>query len=51
MMVENFVDLCTAVYVLVDDCYGTTIAPWDRRPGPRPVCSDSEVITLTLVAE
>jgi hypothetical protein len=50
-MVENFVDLCTAVYVLVDDCYSAIIAPQDRRPGPPPVCSDSEMITLTLVAE
>lgn len=50
-MIETFADLCTALYVLVDDFYQIVAAPADHRPGPRSDCSDSEVITLTLVAE
>jgi hypothetical protein len=50
-MIKSFIDLCTAVYVLVDDCYQAEVAPYDRRPGPTAVCTDSELITLTLVAE
>jgi hypothetical protein len=44
------VDLCTASYVLVDDRYRWVVAPADRRPGPDGACSDSELITLSLVA-
>jgi hypothetical protein len=51
MMIESFVDLCTAVYVLVDDRYQVVAAAYDHRPGPDGACRDSEVITLTLVAE
>jgi hypothetical protein len=50
-MIETFADLCTALYVLVDDLYAIVAAPADHRPGPRSDCSDSEVITLTLMAE
>lgn len=50
-MIHTFQDLCTYTYVLVDDLYQTLIAPYDHRPGPDSVFSDSEVITLTLVAE
>jgi len=50
-MIEDFVDLCTSVYVLVDTLYQRLAAPYDQRPGPRSAFSDSEVITLTLVAE
>lgn len=50
-MIESFADLCTAVYVLVDDLYQIVAAPLDHRPGPRSAFSDSEVITLTVVAE
>jgi hypothetical protein len=35
----------------VDDLYRQVAAPYDRRPGPRSAFSDSEVITVTLVAE
>jgi hypothetical protein len=51
MIIESFVDLCTAVYTLVDDRYRMAVAPYDRRPGPEGACSDSELIALTLVAE
>ena len=51
MIIKSFVDLCTAVYVLVDDRYQRVAAPQDHRPGPSAACTDSERITLTLVAE
>ena len=48
---QDFEGLCTALYCLVDECYQPLAARYDHRPGPAPACSDSEVITLTLVAE
>lgn len=50
-MIHTFVDLCTAVYVLVDDLYQAHVQPLDQRPGPRADCTDSEVLTIALVAE
>lgn len=50
-MITTFADLCTSVYVLVDDLYRVVVQPYDHRPGPRSGFSDSEVITLTMVAE
>src|SRR5215211_6895016 len=50
-MIADFADLCTYVYVLVDELYQVLAAPHDARPGPRSAFSDSEVITLTVVAE
>lgn len=50
-MITSFVDLCTHVFVLVDDLYRQVVAPHDHRPGPRSVFTDSEVITVTLIAE
>ncbi len=50
-MITSFADLCTYIYVVIDDLYQAVIAPQDRRPGPRAACSESELITLTLVAE
>jgi Transposase DDE domain len=50
-MITSFADLCTIVFVLVDDLYRQVVAPHDRRPGPRAAFADSEVITVTLVAE
>jgi hypothetical protein len=50
-MIETFEDLCTYVYVTVDEVFQTYVQPHDHRPGPRSTFSDSEVITLTLVAE
>jgi hypothetical protein len=39
----------TAVYVAVDDLYRARLAPvMAHRPGPKPVLSDSEVLTLAL---
>lgn len=50
-MITSFADLCTYVYVVIDDLYRAVSAPHAQRPGPRSACSESEVITLTLVAE
>src|SRR5579862_3200100 len=50
-MIQSFADLCTYVYVLIDDLYRAVIAPHDHRPGPRGACSESEIVTLTVVAE
>ncbi|CAN5510800.1 IS982 family transposase [soil metagenome] len=47
-MITSFADFCLAVYVLVDD---VLIAQAPLRPGPRPRCSDSELITMVLVGE
>jgi hypothetical protein len=50
-MIPTFADLCTHIYVLVDDLYRVVVQPYDHRPGARSDFSESEVITLTLVAE
>ncbi|HEX7976893.1 MAG TPA: transposase, partial [Anaerolineales bacterium] len=36
--------------VVVDDIWKSA-APFFKRPGPRPVCSDSELIAMTLIGE
>jgi IS5 family transposase len=38
------------VYVIVDDIW-KQVAPLFKRPGPAPLCSDSELITMALVGE
>jgi hypothetical protein len=50
-MIQTFEALCTYAYVTVDELFQTSVLPHDHRPGPRSTFSDSEVITLTLVAE
>lgn len=49
-MITDFADFCLYVYVIVDDLY-QEIAPLIKRPGPAPVFSDSEVISLCLIGE
>jgi hypothetical protein len=49
-MIHDFADFCTWMYVIVDDIW-QQIAPLFRRPGPSPICSDSELITMALVGE
>src|SRR5438552_2307601 len=42
----------TAVYVTVDDVYRAQFAPEKPiRPGPKPEVSDSEVLTLAILAQ
>lgn len=49
-MITDLDDFCSWVYVIVDDIW-KEIAPLFKRPGPGPVCSDSELITMALVGE
>jgi len=49
-MIEDFDDFCLWMYVIVDDIW-QQIAPMFKRPGPKPECSDSELITMVLVGE
>jgi Transposase DDE domain len=49
-MIRDFDDFCLWTYVVVDELW-QRLAPLFRRPGPSPVCSDSEVLTLALVGE
>ena len=46
----TFADLCLEVYCLVDEVW-QVIAPRCRRPGPAPVCSDPELVTMAVVGE
>ena len=49
-MIKEFDDFCLYMYVIVDDIW-KEIAPLFKRPGPRPACSDSELLTMALVGE
>jgi hypothetical protein len=49
-MITEFEDFCTWVFVVVDDIW-KEIAPFFKRPGPSPECSDSELIAMALIGE
>ena len=49
-MIEDFDDFCLWMYVIMDDIW-QDIAPIFKRPGPKPECSDSELMTMVLVGE
>lgn len=49
-MIADFDDFCTWVFVIVDDIY-KRIAPFCKRPGPKPECTDSELIAMSLIGE
>ena len=49
-MITDFDDFCLWMYVAIDDIW-QQISPFFKRPGPQPVCSDSELITMALVGE
>jgi hypothetical protein len=49
-MINDFDDFCLWVYVTVDDMW-PTIGRYFKRPGPPPLCSDSELLTMSLVGE
>lgn len=49
-MINEFDDFCLYVYVIVDTIV-QSMAMLLKRPGPQPVCSDSEVIALSLIGE
>jgi Transposase DDE domain len=42
-------DLFVHVYVLIDDAIATKTIPIPPWPGPRPACTDAEVLTIALV--
>ena len=50
-MRADFADRCTDTYMIVDARSRPLAAAADQRPGPRAVCTDSALSTLTLVAE
>lgn len=49
-MIHDFDDFCLWMYVVVDDIW-QQVAWLFGRPGPQPVCSDSELLTMALVGE
>ena len=49
-MIADFEDFCTWIFVIVDDIW-QQIASLYKRPRPAPLCSDSELITMALIAE
>ena len=49
-MINDFPDFCLWMYIIVDDIW-QQIAPLFRRPGPEPLCSDSELLSMALIGE
>ena len=49
-MINDFDDFCTWMYTVVDDLW-VKIAPFFKRPGPAPECSDSELLAMALIGE
>jgi len=49
-MIANFNDFSLYVYVIVDEIM-QQLGAFLRRPGPAPVCSDSELIAISLIGE
>ena len=49
-MINDFDDFCTWMYMIVDDIW-QPLEPLFKRPGPKPVCSDSELISMAIIGE
>src|SRR3990172_119900 len=49
-MINDFNDFCTWMYIVTDDIW-LKIAPFFKRPGPRPECPDSELLAMALIGE
>lgn len=49
-MINTFDDFCLWTYVIVDD-FWQSVSHLYHRPGPKPVCHDSELLTMILVSE
>ncbi|TLM99577.1 IS982 family transposase [bacterium] len=49
-MIADFEDFCIWVFVIVDDIW-KQVAPFCSRPGPKPECTDSELIAMSLIGE
>lgn len=49
-MIKDFNDFCLWMYFVVDETW-LKIAPLFKRPGPKPECSDSELLAMALIGE
>lgn len=49
-MIADFDDFVTWMDVVIDDIWAR-LAPLFTRPGPQPMCSDSELITMAIVGQ
>ncbi len=49
-MLRDFDDFCLWTYVVINELW-QRLGPLVRRPGPAPVCSDSELLTMAIVGE
>ena len=49
-MITDFEDLCLWMYCVVEDTW-QQVEYLFKRPGPQPLCSDSELMTMALVGE
>lgn len=49
-MIADFDDFCTWMYVLISDLFAP-LAASVARPGPVPMCTDAELITMAIVGE
>lgn len=49
-MITDFEDFCLYMYCMVDDIW-KQVEHLFKRPGPRPECSDSELMTMALIGE
>lgn len=49
-MINDFDDFCLWMYFVVDEIW-LKIAPFFKRPGPKPDCSDSELLAMALIGE
>jgi hypothetical protein len=49
-MITSFDDFCLWMFVLIDD-FWRKVAPHMQRPGPKPRCTDSELIAMAVIGE
>lgn len=49
-MINDFNEFCLWMYFVVDEIW-LKIAPFFSRPGPKPECSDSELLAMALIGE
>lgn len=49
-MIDDFEDFCLYTYVIIDTIV-KSLGELLKRPGPEPDCSDSELLTMSLIGE
>jgi hypothetical protein len=49
-MINDFDEFCLWMYFVVDEIW-LKIAPFFKRPGSKPECSDSELLAMALIGE